>query len=453
MVRATDSTISIGWTNLLSNRPYIHYVDAIGQMDNVDYTADKTKIYKVALYRDIACKDLVVSVSNIEASSLYNTDDKSMSDLLPPRFVFPGLEPNTTYYAQVFNTTDGTESRVIEVKTVESVADRSSVVTSNAKAGDLILFENFEKLVYGGELSSRSAGLSRTDRGSLTDIIPVSGAITASNTGFYMVGGGTEMGLFNTLKGILDEIGVQNWGYMGSAAGSICARPGYLKIGTSQNRSFVCTHALTAIPEGKAATVKVQFKAAPYADLPRTTLNNADERIIAVKALSGVSLDSKHVATYRKEEDAESLVLSGNNVSAWEECEVVLGNLPSGGVVAIGGGRDSATSSNRFQLDDIRITVVDVYDYKVPDGRAAVSGTVKYSDGTPAQGVSVSDGYTVVQTDANGKYTIAQPHKDAWYIYYSTPADCEVNINEYGQPCFFTKYKEYISTYDLHLLR
>ena len=462
MVRATDSTISIGWTNSVSNRQYLSDIDAIRLLNLVDYTADKIKTYKVALYRDMACQNLVVSVDNIVASSVYNTEqtiaDPSLSDLLPPRFVFPGLIPNTTYYAKVFNITDNTESRVLEVKTTDSVVNRSSVVRSGAKAGDLILFENFEKLVYGGELSSRSAGLSRTDRGSLTDIAPVSGAIRASNEGFYMVGGGTEMGLFNTLKGVLDEIGVQNWGYIGSAAGSICARPGCLKIGTSGNRSFVCTHALTAIPKGKAATVKVQFKAAPYADLHRTTLNHADERMIAVKALSGVTFGSNYVVTYTTEEDVANLRLSGTNVSVWEECEVELENLPSGGVVAIGGGRNSATASNRFQLDDIRIIVTDVYDYVAPEEpeeivRPAVSGTVIYSDGTPAVGVSVSDGYTVVQTDAKGKYTIAQPHKDAWYIYYSTPADCEVNINEFGQPCFFTKYSENVSTYDFTLTK
>ena len=466
-VRATDSTISIGWTNLVSNKPYLGYVNPINILSRLDYTVDKTKTYKVALYRDLACQNLVVSVDNIVASSsVYNTDQTlatpSLSPLLPLRFVFPGLTPNTTYYAKVFNTTDNSESRALEVKTTESVANRSSVVTSNAKAGDLILFENFENLLYGGDLSSRAAGLSRTDRGSIKDIIPVTGAITASNTGFYMVSGGTEMGLFNTLDDILDEIGVKDWGWIGGKSnadgGSVCARPGYLKIGTSGNRSFVCTPALTAIPEGKAATVKVQFRAAPFADIYRETLNNVNERMISVKALSGVTFGSDYAVTYTIEDDVESLVLGGNNVSAWEECEVILENLPSGGVVAIGGGRDSATASNRFQLDDIRITVTDVYDYVAPEVpeeiiRPAVSGTINYTDGTPAVGVSVSDGYSVVQTDENGKYTIAQPHNDAWYIYYSTPADCEVNINNYGQPCFFTKYSEDVSTYDFTLTK
>ncbi len=447
-VRRTDSTITIGWSNSASNKSRL---STILPASSGDYFAgDIDKTYKVALYSDAACSNLVVSVDNIVASSLYN------ANLLPPRFVFPGLTPSTTYYAKVWNTTDGTVSRALEVSTTASAADRSNVVTSNAKAGDLILFENFEGLIYGGELSSRGAGISRTDRSSLTDIAPVTGAIIAGSDNYYMVGGGTEMGLFNTLKGVLDEIGVAEWGYIGGVDGSICARPGYLKIGTGSNRSFVCTPALTAIPEGKAATVTVQFKAAPYGDAGKSTITE-DEKKLAVKAISNVTFTdlekSVNRVSYTVEDDAVYLTLSGDDITDWEDCEVTLENLPSGGVVAIGGGQDSETTTNRFQLDDIRITVTEIYDYVAPPGRAAVSGTITYSDGTAAAGVSVSDGYTVVQTDADGKYTIQNPHKDAWYIYYSTPADCEVSINGYGQPCFFTKYDENVPTYDFTLTK
>ena len=448
-VRATDSTISIGWTNSSSNRSRLSTL--LPASSGNYFAGDVTQNYKVALYTDAACSNLVVSVDNI-ASSLYN------ANLLPPRFVFPGLTPNTTYYAKVWNNTDGTVSRALKVKTAASAADKNSVVTENAKAGDLILFENFAGIIYGGELSSRAAGISRTDRASadFVNLFPVTGEIRSGNDNYYMVNANTEIGLFNTLKGVLDEIGVEDWGYIGSVDGSICARPGYLKIGTSGNRSFICTPALTAIPEGKAATIKVQFRAAPYGGANSTAITAAEKQL-AVKAVSDVLFTdlekSVNKVSYTTLNDTAILELSGDDNTDWEECEVILENLPSGGVVAIGGGLESETATNRFQLDDIRITVTDVYDYVAPSGRAAVSGTIKYSDGTPAAGVSVSDGYTVVQTDANGKYTIQNPNKDAWYIYYSTPADCEVNINNYGQPCFFTKYSESVSTYDFTLTK
>ena len=44
-------------------------------------------------------------------------------------------------------------------------------------------------------------------------------------------------------------------------------------------------------------------------------------------------------------------------------------------------------------------------------------------------------------------------HQDCWYIYISIPADCEVPINSYGQPAFFTKYSEKIKRYDFTLTK
>lgn len=89
---------------------------------------------------------------------------------VPPRFTFPGLAPSTTYYVKVWNNTDDTVSDVLEVNTQSSVVENVNVVTQNAQAGDLILFENFADLIYSGELSSRGMGISRTDRSNLTEV-------------------------------------------------------------------------------------------------------------------------------------------------------------------------------------------------------------------------------------------------------------------------------------------
>ncbi|MBQ9138224.1 MAG: calcineurin-like phosphoesterase C-terminal domain-containing protein [Alistipes sp.] len=76
----------------------------------------------------------------------------------------------------------------------------------------------------------------------------------------------------------------------------------------------------------------------------------------------------------------------------------------------------------------------------IPEPGTVARGTVTYDDGTPATGVSISDGFSVVQTDQNGRYSLT-PHTDAWYIYYSLPADCQTVTNSYGQPEFFIKYE------------
>lgn len=444
LVRATDSTLSIGWTITKSNIPY---VSEIVPNAAADYSVDNTKIYKVALYSDAACSNLVVSVDNIVANKLY-------SNIKPPRFVFPGLEPATTYYAKVFNTTDGTSNaEPVQMTTRASVANRSMVVTSNAAIGDMIVFENFEGIIYAGEMSSRAAGISRTDRSKLTsfDGADVKGAITASDTGYYMVDSGTEIGLFNTLNGLLDDMKLDDWGWIGGKSGanggSVCARPGYVKIGTTSNRSFICTPVLNAIPKDKLATLRVVFKAAPYGSVS-DEMANKSEMQMSVKALTKAAMTSSKNVTYRTVADEKKFVLDGERISDWKEYTVVLTDVPSGASVAIGGGLE-ATTTNRMLVDDIRVYVEGYQDAPEP---SAVKGTIKYSDGTAAAGISVSDGYTVVQTAADGSYTIT-PHCDTWYIYYSIPADCQVDVNQYGQPYFFTKYDESKASYDFTLTK
>ena len=79
-------------------------------------------------------------------------------------------------------------------------------------------------------------------------------------------------------------------------------------------------------------------------------------------------------------------------------------------------------------------------------------GTVKYDDGTPASGVSVSDGYSVSVTDSNGYYRLATC-PDSWYIYISLPSDAVVQQKPDGRPDFFINYGESGSGYNFTLKR
>lgn len=87
-----------------------------------------------------------------------------------------------------------------------------------------------------------------------------------------------------------------------------------------------------------------------------------------------------------------------------------------------------------------------------PEDSSLVRGTITYSDGKPAVGVSVSDGFTVVQTNSQGYYSLT-PHIDTWYIYYSLPADCRVTTNQSGHPQFYTKYDESTRVYNFKLVK
>lgn len=79
-----------------------------------------------------------------------------------------------------------------------------------------------------------------------------------------------------------------------------------------------------------------------------------------------------------------------------------------------------------------------------------VSGYVRDTSGAGISGVAVSDGFSVVTTNAKGFYSmIVSP--DTWYIFISLPSEYEVPTNEYGQPCFYKKYEPTQSNYNFEL--
>ena len=79
-------------------------------------------------------------------------------------------------------------------------------------------------------------------------------------------------------------------------------------------------------------------------------------------------------------------------------------------------------------------------------------GSVTYSDGSPASGVSVSDGFSVAVTAADGSYKLTTT-PDSYYIYISVPADAEVGRKVDGRPDFFTRYTYPSTHYDFVLKR
>ena len=77
-------------------------------------------------------------------------------------------------------------------------------------------------------------------------------------------------------------------------------------------------------------------------------------------------------------------------------------------------------------------------------------GYVKDNKGNPISGVAVSDGFSVTTTNDDGFYQI-KVTSDTWYIYISLPAEYEVPINEFGQPCFYKRYNTVDRRYDFTL--
>ncbi len=87
-------------------------------------------------------------------------------------------------------------------------------------------------------------------------------------------------------------------------------------------------------------------------------------------------------------------------------------------------------------------------------GKYGVTGIVMYDDGQPAVGVNVSDGFTVVETDSQGKYGFDAKGEEVRYIYISMPADAKIKKQDItGCPDFFQTYRVGKYVYDFHLER
>lgn len=79
--------------------------------------------------------------------------------------------------------------------------------------------------------------------------------------------------------------------------------------------------------------------------------------------------------------------------------------------------------------------VVDDFGVRLPEEPLAVNGCVVDTDGAPMEGVVVSDGYTVTQTDAEGRYEITAP-RCAAFVWVSAPEGYMAPLKESVIPDF-----------------
>lgn len=75
-----------------------------------------------------------------------------------------------------------------------------------------------------------------------------------------------------------------------------------------------------------------------------------------------------------------------------------------------------------------------------PDAGNDLYGTLTDDSGKPVEGVTVSDGFSCVQTDSRGFYQMKR-NSAATYVFYSTPADCKAKPLQFYQK--LTSAQEY----------
>lgn len=258
-IGSTESSVSIAWSTC----------DTWTAND-----LDKSLPYRLELFADDKCTDLVVAW-NAPANLPDGTSTKYAVFKLGTRFSFSNLNPETSYWARVTNTADNVVSEPVECKTGKS---NYKAMPAAATVDEIILFQDFHELVYGGNPIDAAAGVSTTKKGSGEQFWPLRGDDPTKDTekGLVLCSGDREIGLFNTLKSsVAASTTLQDWGQMyedksttSKENGAICARQGLLKMGAGSYRGCVVTPELKCLTQ--PATIELSFKHQPSTAAMRT---------------------------------------------------------------------------------------------------------------------------------------------------------------------------------------
>lgn len=122
----------------------------MGRADGQACVNSSAQVYHVKLYSDAECKDLVVgwNASNVFGITAGNRF----------RFTFSGLAPATTYYVCVDDKTNDFFSDPLAYATAAAGPQAGATTAGSAKAGDILLAEDFSRVIHGGDIANFAAG-------------------------------------------------------------------------------------------------------------------------------------------------------------------------------------------------------------------------------------------------------------------------------------------------------
>ncbi|MCR5560346.1 MAG: SGNH/GDSL hydrolase family protein [Bacteroidales bacterium] len=330
--------------------------------------------YRIELFRDAACTDLQVSFEIEKGHDCWASK--------PLRFVFGGLQPETSYWFRVTNTETGEVSNVVSGQTTAfTVVDPTTV--SNAAAGDVILAEDFSEISWGPDELSSAAGFVPSPK----NLNVPSGE---NPTGSFTSYDNTDNRIFGTNVHLDDSRLSKGWGFFGNS--STFLRNAYLRVGESGGRTHMVTPPLSGIPEGKLATVEVTVTATKYdsgiqlavfAEKGLTMDYTTDPGNSSYKKYTGASLANGVAFDISTTKDFVTETAILENVDS--ECQLLIGSLEDNVV--------SGTSKNRFYLSDVTVKIVSIEETpELPDVQASLGKATSCSlTFTWTEGVSAAD--------------------------------------------------------------
>ena len=358
-VAGTSSSVIFGWT--------------------VGGTAaeDADMPYKLELFRDAACSDLVVSYDVPSGSSCW--DGQRL------RFVFGGLQPATHYWFKVTNTQSGDVSDPVEGQTEAfTVVDPATV--TNAGVGDVVLAEDFSEVAWGPDEEHIAAGFFPSQK----LLEPVTGS--GDHSGSFVPYNSTARRVYGDTK-VTSDKRLYHWGFFGNSA--VYAYNGHLRVCTTASgaRTHIVSPALSGIPEGKTATVDVTVTACPTysSNDVAVFVNDHTSLTLALAPDKSESTNPKFSSQGGKYTGAS--LTNGYPLDAstkrLEPKTVRIEGVNSNSCLIIGS-YENVDTKNRFWLSDVKVQIVALEE--TPDIIAShVSGTSSSLVFSWTAGVSASD--------------------------------------------------------------
>ena len=300
---------------------------------------DVAKPYRISLYSDSGCENLVVS-HEIEA-------DASCWNSKIPCFIIGGLQPATTYWFIAEDTESGATSEAVSATTEDFTPVDATTVT-DAQIGDVILAEDFSEIGWGSDDIGYAAGYVPLTKNMTipSGINPEGQFVLYSNTGSRYFGAGVDLE---------DSRLSHGWGFFGNS--SVYLHNAYSRVGASGGRTHIVTPALSGIPEGKFATIEVTVTATKYdssidiaafAEKDLTLNPDTNPSSAYYRKYTGASLSDGHVFGITKSKDWETKSVSISNVDS--EHQLIIGSL------------EDHDKKNRFYISDVKVKITDLID-------------------------------------------------------------------------------------------
>ena len=261
--------------------------------------------YRVALYRDAACTDLVVA-HNIPASALNSSSGVFKNN--NSYFTFGSLESGTTYYFRGIDRTTGRPTCIVP-STQPTISFTPLTMQSSALVGEDILREDFSELCYGSTADLTAKGGPHRVSSVTTTIssfTPFTGEIR-EGSGVYYMSAGNESRLFAFGRNALGATRLADWAEYAENTGAscnsyntpVCGRCGLLKLGASNWTGGIVTPPITCIPAGKKATINVTVVVRAYSDTEKDMAVDCVDGKVGTLSGTDPYIDTRHFTLNR----------------------------------------------------------------------------------------------------------------------------------------------------------